>query len=614
MCGFVGFTGSEYNDNENTVIRRMAERVAHRGPDGEGYFVDAGISLGFRRLAFFDLTHGNQPMRTADGALTIVFNGEIYNHIELRAELAVKGHQFASTSDTEVLLHLYEEYGEGMLSHLRGMFAFAIYVHATGEIFAARDFFGIKPFYYTQVGGALLFASEIKSFMEYPAFVQALNPVALEAYLTFQYSVLEETLFKGVFKLPAAYFMRYKDGEVILTRYWQAAFNPSDAHKGRQGLNDVVAQIDAVVKDSVMFHERSEAELGTFLSGGWDSSYITAVSNVKKSFSVGFEYEGFSEIESAKSLAEAKGIENISRVITTSEFWKVLKTVQYYMDEPLADPAAIALYFVCQTARAHVKGALTGEGADEFFGGYEHYHRTYNLGFMKIIPMPVRRMISKLVQKIPVHFKGKRFLTLAGKAIEERYIGNFHTFTDEERADLLQPAFVSGIRATDITRPYYDAANANGYDDITKMQYLDVHLWLAGDILLKADRMAMANSLEIRTPFLDKEVFAVASTISTKHRVNAKGTKYALKQAALANFPDGKPKARRGFPVPTRLWLREEKYYNRVRQAFEQPFVGEIFQQEKILAMLEHHKLGKIDNSRQIWTIFMFILWYESYF
>jgi asparagine synthase (glutamine-hydrolysing) len=614
MCGFCGFTGNEYNDTDNTIINKMAERIIHRGPDGEGFYVDDGISLGFRRLSFFDLKRGAQPMHSSDGAYSLVFNGEIYNFIELRAELAVRGHTFETTADTEVLLHMYEEYGEEMLNRLRGMFAFVIYDHKNDEIFAARDFFGIKPFYYGVFGGELLFASEIKSFLEYPAFKKELNPLALEAYLSFQYSVLDETFFKGVYKLPAAHFMRYKNGEVTLTRYWQAEFNPDETHRGKQGLSDTVEQIDAVVKESVAYHQRADVPLGTFLSGGWDSSYITSVSKVEKTFTVGFETDGFSEISAAKSLAMAKGVENISKVITKDEFWGSLQKIQYHMDEPLADPAAVALYFVCRLAQGHVKGALTGEGADELFGGYEHYHRAYNLGFMNIIPLKLRRLIGKWVQKIPRGFKGKRFLTLAGKPLEERYIGNFYTFTDEERAEILQPEFISQLRTHDITRPYYEQARAKGYDDITQMQYLDLHLWMTGDILQKADKMSMANAFEIRVPFLDKDVFTMAASIPTRYRVNRKGTKYALRQAALRNFPDGKGKQRRGFPVPIRIWLREDKYYKRVRKAFERDYAAKIFKKDKLIRILDRHKSGKEDNWRMIWTIYMFILWYESFF
>jgi asparagine synthase (glutamine-hydrolysing) len=614
MCGFCGFTGNAYNDEKHTVIKKMADRIIHRGPDSEGLYVDDRVSIGFRRSSFFDLENGSQPMTTADGAYTLAFNGEIYNYIELRAELAVKGHTFATTSDTEVLLHMYEEYGEGMLTRLRGMFAFVIYHSANGELFAARDLFGVKPFYYGQSANELLFTSEIKALLEYPAFKKELNPVALEAYLTFQYSVLDETFFKGVFKLPPAHFMRFKDGELTLTRYWEIKFSPDESYKGKQGLADTVEQIDAVVKESVAYHQRADVPLGTFLSGGWDSSYITSIAKAEKTFTVGFEQEGFSEIESARALAEAKDIENISKIITKDEFWGSLQKIQYHMDEPVADPAAVALYFACQLARKHVKGALTGEGADEFFGGYEHYHRAYNLGFMNIVPMPVRRLVAKWVQKIPYHFKGKRFLTMAGKPLAERYIGNFYTFTDEERADILQPEFVSGLRTNDITRPYYDQARQRGYDEITQMQHLDLHLWMVGDILQKGDKMSMAHGFEIRMPFLDKDVFALASTLPTRYRVNRKGTKYALKQAALRNFPDGKGKVRRGFPVPVRIWLREDKYYKRVRKAFERDYAAKFFKKDKLIRILERHKTGKEDNWRMIWTIYMFILWYESFF
>jgi asparagine synthase (glutamine-hydrolysing) len=614
MCGFCGFTGNQFNDPGNTVIGKMAERIAHRGPDSEGLYVNAAVTFGFRRRSFFDLKRGSQPMHTTDGALSLVFNGEIYNYIELRAELATKGHTFHTTVDTEVLLHLYEEYGADMLNRLRGMFAICIYDHRNGELFIARDYFGIKPLYYTVIDGQLLFASEIKAFLEYPAFKKEVNPEALEAYLSFQYSPLDETFFKGVFKLPPAHYMRFADGAFTLTRYWQARFAPDESHRGKRGLADIVEQIEAVVRESVEYHERADVPLGTFLSGGWDSSYVTSLSKTGKSYSVGFDYEGFSEIESAKSLAEAKGIENHSKIITTHEYWKTLPTIQYHMDEPLADPAAIALYFACRLARKHVTGALSGEGADEFFGGYEHYHRMYNLARLGFIPLPVRRFIGNMAQRIPWNFKGKRFLTLAGRTLEERYIGNFYTFTDEERAEILQPGLNSGLRVTDITRPYYALAAEHGYDDITKMQFLDMHLWLVGDILLKADKMSMASSLEIRVPFLDKEVFALAASLPTRYRVNNKGAKYALRQAALRNLPDGKPKQRRGFPVPIRLWLREEKHYRTVREAFERDFVGKFFHRGKLINLLDRHKSGKADNSHKIWTIYMFILWYEAFF
>jgi len=607
MCGFCGFTGNRYNDESNTIIKKMSERIAHRGPDGEGLYVDDAISLGFRRLSFFDLEGGSQPMHSADNSLVIVFNGEIYNFREIRESLVAKGYTFVTDSDTEVLLNLYTEYSEGMLNHLRGMFALLIYNRTNGEIFAARDFFGIKPFYYGMFGGQLLFASEIKALLEHPDFVKELNLKALESYLSFQYSVLNETFFKGVFKLPPAHYLKFKDGEVTIKRYWQAEFTPQETP-----LDEIVDKIDRTIKESVEYHQRADVPIGAFLSNGFDSGYVVSVAdNLAKTFTVGFDYEGFSEIEGAKSLSQRKGIENISKVISTDEFWDAMPAIQYYMDEPLADASAVALYFVCKLARQHVKGSLSGEGADEFFGGYEIYREPLDLAPITKLPMPVRRFLGFMASKIPFNIKGKNYLIRASRDVEERFIGNASVFTKQEREEILKSDMPSESTAN-ITKPFYDKVAK--HDDITKMQYLDIHLWLVGDILLKADKMSMANSFEARVPFLDKEVFAVASTLPVKYRVNKTSGKYALRLAASRHFTGLGQRKRLGFPVPTRKWLREDKYYRTVLDAFNKAFVSDFFHVDRLLTLLERHKQGRVDNSRKLWTVFMFIIWYEAFF
>jgi len=605
MCGFCGFTGNTYNDTANTVIGKMTERIAHRGPDGAGFHVTDAISMGFRRLSFFDLENGSQPMQM--GSLTIVFNGEIYNHHELRTLLEEAGRTFRTTSDTEVLLALYATHGEEMLNHLRGMFAFVIHNSETDEIFAARDYFGIKPFYYGNFGGEFLFASEIKAFLDYPGFAKKINRTALAHYLSFQYSVTDETFFSGVFKLPAAHFLRIKNGAAEIKRYWQAEFKPDET----RFIGEITDEIDAIVKNSVEYHQLADVPIGSLLSGGVDSSYIAAVAEkVEKTFTVGFDYDGFSEIEHAKNLSAEKGVENVSKIITTQEFWDALPKIQYHMDEPLADPAAIALYFVCKLAREHVKGVLSGEGADELFGGYGIYREPLDLAPVTNLPMPVRRFLGFLAKKIPFHIKGKNFFIRASKTVEERFIGNANIFSAEECAKILKNAPKTSPQ--DITRPFFEKATHQ--DDITKMQYLDIHLWLAGDILLKADKMSMANSLESRVPFLDKEVFAVASKIPTQFRMNKQNGKYALRRAARRNFKDKAEKKRLGFPVPTRHWLREEKYATIVETALTQDFMAEFFHTDKLLNLLERHKSGKEDNARKIWTVFMFAIWYKEFF
>ncbi|MDR2183787.1 MAG: asparagine synthase (glutamine-hydrolyzing), partial [Clostridiales bacterium] len=487
------------------VIKAMSAKISHRGPDGEGYHITEAIALGFRRLSFLDLEHGEQPMHSADGALTIVFNGEIYNFRELRKELEEGGEAFRTNSDTEVLLALYAGHEAKMLTKLRGMFAFVIYDHRNDTIFAARDYFGIKPFYYGIFDDRLLFASEIKALLPHPAFVKQINHAALAAYLSFQYSVLDETFFSGVHKLPAGHFMRYADGKIVIERYWQAEFTPIDAP-----LDEIVDKIDNVMANSIAAHQISDVEIGSFLSSGVDSSLLAARFHGKKTFTVGFDYEGYNEIDYARELSAEKGLVNHAKLITTEEYWQALPKIQYHMDEPLADPAAIALYFVSQTARDHVKGVLSGEGADELFGGYNIYKEPLSLRPMRVLPRFIRRLLGKLAAKLP-NFKGKNFLMRAAMDVEERFIGNAKVFSESEKSEVLKKE--GGVKNQDITRPYYD--KVKHYDDITKMQYLDLHLWLVGDILLKADKMTMAHSLEGRVPFLDKEVFAVAAQIPT---------------------------------------------------------------------------------------------------
>ena len=605
MCGFCGFTGTKFSAEKN-VITNMTKRISHRGPDGVGYFTDGKISMGFCRLSFSDLVHGSQPMTSVDNALTLVFNGEIYNHRELRKNLEAKGHKFITASDSEVLLHLYEEYGEGMPNFLRGMFAFLIYERKSGKIFAARDYFGIKPFYYGVFNGEMLFGSEIKAFLEHPDFFKELNMDALTSYLTFQYNPHDETFFKGVFKLPPAHTLTFINGEVKIASYWKPSFAPVDAP-----LEEIVEKVDAVVMDSVKKHQEADVSIGSLLSGGTDSSYVASVANVEKTFTVGFEQDGFSEIAEAKNLSLEEGKENISKIIEADEYFRVLPKLQYHMDEPLADPAAIALYFVCELASKHVKGVLSGEGADELFGGYGLYRMPLDLAPVSRLPSLVKKVLGRLALALPFNVKGKNFIVRAVNPVEKRYIGNASIFNFGEIQSFLRHPVKPELHPDNVTRPIY--ARAKDCDEITKMQFLDIHLWMVGDILLKGDKMSMANSLEVRVPFLDKEVFNVAASIPTKYRMNKKAGKYALRLAARRHFKSGKDKKRLGFPVPLRHWLREEKYANLVREAFNESFMADFFDIPKIMELLALHKEGRVDASRKIWTLYMFALWHREF-
>ena len=604
MCGFVGFTG---NGGE-AMIKKMADTIIHRGPDDFGVYADERAGLGFRRLSIIDLSEGAQPIFNEDKSLVLVMNGEIYNYREIRAGLEEKGHAFYTNSDTETLVHLYEEYGEDMLPRLRGMFAFVIYDKRDGSFFGARDFFGIKPFYYSVVEGNIYMASEIKALLANPAVKKELNEDALENYLTFQYSVLDETFFKGIFKLPPAHYFRFKDGVMNIGRYWEAQFRPDE----NAGLQDTIERIDNVLLDSVTAHKVSDVEVGSFLSSGVDSSFIAASFKGDKTFTVGFDYENYNEIDYAKALSESVGIENYSRLINKDDYWDAIPAVQYHMDEPLADASCVALYFVSQEAAKHVKVALSGEGADELFGGYNIYREPLDIKLLTDLPRPFRRLLGRLAGLIPFSFKGKNLLIRASKTIEERFIGGANIFSAAERAAVLRSPRGTTTPA-DITRRVYKRARSQ--DDITKMQTLDINLWLVGDILLKADKMSMAHSLEVRVPFLDKEVFAVASKIRTDFRVNRLLTKYAFRLATKKYLPDEVAhKKKLGFPTPIRIWLREDKYYERVKAAFSSPAAEKYFNAAELIKLLDTHKAGKRDNSRKIWTVYIFLVWYGQFF
>lgn len=607
MCGFVGFT-NKIND-ASIVLGKMMDRIRHRGPDSDGKYVDEQVAMGFRRLSIIDLSDkGSQPIFNEDKSIVITFNGEIYNYQDLRAELLEKGHSFYTQTDTEVLVHGYEEWGVDMLNKLRGMFGFVIFDKNKDQIFGARDFFGIKPLYYAEMGETLMWGSEIKSFLDHPHFKKELNETALENYLTFQYSPTTETFFKNVYKLPAAHYFIYKNGKMDVTRYWEVKFTPDD----KPDLDEWVNRITDTFKNSVEAHKIADVEVGSFLSSGVDSSYLAAVADVDKTFTVGFgEDEKYNEIGYAKEFSKYIHKENNSKVITPDEYWGNFAKIQYHMDEPLADPAAVALFFVCQLASQKVKVVLSGEGADEIFGGYNIYHNPADMAAYNKIPKPIRRGIGAVAQHLP-HKHGVNFLIRGSQDLQERFIGNAFIFTEKERKELLNIK-TDAPAPQAITKPFYDRCRNN--DEVTQMQYLDLHLWMTGDILLKADKMSMAHSLELRVPFLDKEVMALAEQIPTKHRVTKENTKYAMRIAALkACPPQTANKKKLGFPVPIRVWLKEDKYYNIVKEKFTSENAAKFFNTDKLVELLDEHRAGHYDYSRKIWTVFTFLVWYDVYF
>lgn len=607
MCGICGFTG-QIIDRDQT-IQNMTEVITHRGPDDSGFYKDDFISMGFRRLSIIDLGAGHQPIFNEDKTLVINFNGEIYNYQEIRKELLQLGHAFTTQSDTEVILHGFEQWGEKILDKLRGMFGFAIYNTKDHSVFLARDFFGIKPMHYTQVGQSFLYASEIKSILQFPGFEKKFNYKTLDRYLSFQYAVPPETFFEGVYCLLPGHYLWYRDGKVEITRYWEAKFNPDDTMTEQQAID----KIEQVFENSVNAHKISDVEVGCFLSSGVDSSYVSTYFADQKTFTVGFDFgERYNEISWAKRLSEKIGVDHHTKLIKSEEFWGSIEKVQYHMDQPLADPSCIALYFVSKLASESVKVVLSGEGADELFGGYTVYNepRVFKW-YQRLLPYRFRMFLYRQAKKLP-DIKGRGFLMRGARPIEEKFIGNAFMYdADDKRRILKDPSIVT--RPQDLCKKYYD--RVKDYDEVTKMQYLDINLWMVGDILLKADRMSMANSLELRVPFLDKEVFKVAASLPTKLRVNRKNTKYAMRQAALRHLPpETAQKEKLGFPVPTRVWLRDEKYYNVVKEMFCSETAQKFFNSDVLVEFLDEHYTGKEDNSRKIWTIYIFLVWYKIYF
>jgi len=607
MCGIVGYMGTNI---EESVLKNMMEQIRHRGPDGEGMYLDDQIGLGHRRLAIIDIDGGRQPMKNEDGNLICVFNGEVYNHQELREELKSRNHTFSTESDTEVLLHGYEEWKYELPEKLQGMFAFVIWDRAKKELFCARDCFGIKPFYYYKRDDVFLFGSEIKSFLVHPEFEKKMNLEQLELYLTYQYSPGTGTFFENVWKLPPAHYMVVKQEKEIKTElheYWKPEFK-DDKYKT---LEEWAIQIDRVMRQSVRDHEISDVEVGSFLSSGVDSSYVVSLSHVNKTFTIGFENLKYDESSLAHSYSQELGIWNQVYAIDAEELFETLPRIQYYMDEPLGDAASIALYFLNRKAAKHVKVCLSGEGADELFAGYHIYKEPEMCKKYDGIPLWMRSFIGAVADMLPDR-AGIRFLVRHGRNLSQRYIGNTSLFTEKQKRRLMKQ-YIGNKKPEVLSQKYFE--ELDNADEVTRMQYVDLHLWLPGDILLKADKMSMAHSVELRVPFLDKEVFAIASQIPTNYKVNQNETKIALRMAAKRRIGSniaGRKKL--GFPVPIREWLREDKYAGLVRKSFESESAKKFFQTRRLVKLLDDHISGKRDNFRQIWCVYMFLVWHEVYF
>ena len=607
MCGIAGYVSE--NKIEPAVLKAMTERIAHRGPDGEGFFVDDKCGLGHRRLAIIDLKTGDQPIYNEDKTIVVVFNGEIYNFQTLRQELEEKGHRFQTQTDTEVLVHGYEEWGGALTEKLRGMYAFAIWDTVKESLFLARDKWGIKPLYYYQTDHSLLFASEIKAFLDHPDFQKQLNEEILAAYLCFNSVPTKETLFKNVFRLEPGHRMMYQAGKITIEKFFELDLDDAAASKTYDP-ETAAQQIRAAMEDSVKAHGFADVEIGGFLSSGIDSSYLVSLAKPDKTFTVGYDDPKYDEISYAKDLAEKLQIKNFSRTITKEDYIKAFPDIVYHMDEPLADPSAIALYFVAETAAKQVKVVTSGEGADELFGGYLTYREEIDQqGYMKI-PFPLRRAASAIAGLFP-EFPGRNFIYRRGKKLEEYYIGLGRVFEDKEAVSILKNK--TQISTREILKPYYKAHAKDS--NLVKRQIIDYYFWLVRDFLHAVDRNTMMFGLEARTPFLDDAVYSVARTLPQEAKINKTTTKPALRLAASKVIPNEAYKKKKlGFPVPLREWIREEDLYKEIKRAFNSPAAARFFDVPKINRLLEQHKSGRKDCYKKVWTIYTFLVWYEQFF
>lgn len=622
MCGIVAFYDPKINEKQ-AVIGKMMATIKHRGPGSDGYYTNDEVALGFRRLSIIDLRGGSQPIYNEDKTRAIIFNGEIYNFKPLREELIKAGHVFSTKADTEVLLHGYEEWGmDGLLKRVRGMFAFLIWDDNNKTLYGARDFFGIKPMYYSNQNGHLLVGSELKSFLEFPKFKRELNVEAVKPYLMNQYNDLEETFFKGVYRFPAGHWFEYKDGEMKTHQYWDAEYKENSL-----SFEETLKRINDDLKKTVDLYRNADVKVGAFLSEGIDSSYLTTLLNPDDVFSVSFDDSTYDEASKAKALADINHWTFFSDKVDADEAMHDFPEMQYHMDEPDANPSIIPLWYLCKLARKHVTVALSGEGADELFAGYVNYGMHTHNDIIKVFTSELKKLPKKKqvklahkIKKMP-NFPGKVHMYTNLAEPSEFYVGqsviydmDYPTiFTSKDANSILQPTYRNKLTVNGIYQK--DFKKVKNIDNVKQMQYIDLHHFMLNDIEQKADKISMAHSLEVRVPYLDKKIAELANSIPTKYLVNRHDTKYALRKASEKVLPDEwakRPKL--GFPTPIKQWLKEPRFYKQVRSLFEEEFVNDIFDQKKIIKLLDDNYEGDGSHRRQIWAIYTFLVWYKLFF
>ena len=626
MCGLLAYFSTDaerVTDGTVTGVRGALHCLHHRGPDDTEVWTDPNAVLGFNRLSIIDIEGSPQPLPYADGRYRILFNGEIYNYVELRAELAAAGATFATEGDTEAIVAGYHLWGEDVVPRLRGMFSFVIWDTQTHSVFGARDPFGIKPLFTARLAdGGIVFSSEKKAVLEMLGGSEAaggVDPASLQHYLTLQYVPEPATLHRGIRRIESGTQFRVVDGELTTTRYFHPTFRPVPVAAGRK--QDLYDRIAAALDESVAKHMRADVTVGSFLSSGIDSTAIAALAKRYNpdllTFTVGFEREATSEVDIAAQSAATLGVEHFPVVITAEQFAAAIPEVVWYLDDPVADPALVPLYFVAREARKHVKVVLSGEGADELFGGYTIYREPLSLAWAERMPKAGRRAMAALSRRLPDGLRGKDLLRRAAIPLEERYYGNARNFSPDELSRLMR-GHDPDLSHVTVTEQLYRQTREAGYDDVTAMQYVDLFTWLRGDILVKADKMTMANSLELRVPFLDPEVFALASTIPLDQRVppNSDATKYALRRAMEQIVPPSILHRRKlGFPVPTaeflagplRDWATDIIDASQTDEWLDR---GELRRLLGTLRGADLSSVGAKRTARQVWEVLIFMIWH----
>ena len=619
MCGLLGMLAATGNvDKYVDALERSLPCMRHRGPDAAGTWHDGDAAFGFNRLSIIDLEHSHQPLRWGPedepDRYAMTFNGEIYNYVELREELKGLGYTFHTEGDGEPIVVGYHHWGKDVVNHLRGMFGIVIWDTHTKTMFAARDQFGIKPLYYATTEAGTVFASEMKCILEMADQLGLdlnLDRRAIEHYVDLQYVPEPESLHANIRRVESGCTVTLRPGEdVVAERYFKPRFPVQQVKQGEE--QQLFNRIAEALEDSVAKHMRADVTVGSFLSGGIDSTAIATLAKRHNpdllTFTTGFEREGYSEVDVAAESAEAIGVEHIVKIVSPEEYAESIPKIMWYLDNPVADPSLVPLYFVAQEARKHVKVVLSGEGADELFGGYTIYKEPLSLAPFEKIPSPLRRGLGKLSQVLPEGMKGKSLLNRGSMTMEERYYGNARSFNFEQMQRVI-PWAKREWDHREVTAPIY--AQSKDFDPVARMQHLDLFTWMRGDILVKADKINMANSLELRVPFLDKEVFKVAESIPYDLKISHGTTKYALRKAMEQIVPAHVLHRKKlGFPVPMRHWLAGDELYGWAQDTINESQTEDIFNKKEVLEMLKEHRDGVSDHSRRLWTVLSFMIWH----